>query len=40
MRWKEAFDAGFAPPVFLESTHMRALDFVTLEQLQSCALQK
>ncbi|PUE63266.1 hypothetical protein B9Z45_00920 [Limnohabitans sp. 2KL-17] len=36
-RWKEAFDAGVAPPVFLECTHQRALDFVTLEQLQSCA---
>jgi len=40
LRWKEAFDAGVAPPVFLECTHIRALDFVTLEQLQSCALQK
>ena len=40
LRWKEAFDAGVAPPVLLECTHIRALDFVTLEQLQSCALQK
>lgn len=40
MRWKEALDAGLAPPVFLESTHIRALDFVTLEQLQSCAVKK
>ena len=40
LRWKEAFDAGLAPPVFLESTHIRALDFVTLEQLQSCAFKK
>lgn len=37
MRWKEAFDAGMAPPVVLESTHRRALDFVSLEQLQSSA---
>ena len=37
MRWREAFNAGVAPPVFLESTHQRALDFVTLEQLESCA---
>jgi len=37
MRWKEAFDAGLAPPVVLESTHRRALDFVSLEQLQSSA---
>ena len=36
-RWQEAFDAGVAPPVVLESTHAKALEFVTLEQLQSCA---
>ena len=36
-RWQEAFDAGVAPPVLLESTHAKALEFVTLEQLQSCA---
>ena len=39
-RWKEAFQAGLAPPVVLESTHERALDFVTLAQLQTCALAK
>lgn len=33
LRWKEAFDAGIAPPVVLESTHANALQFVTLEQL-------
>jgi uncharacterized protein (DUF2237 family) len=37
MRWKEALDAGVAPPVVLECTHIKALEFVTLEQLQSCA---
>jgi uncharacterized protein len=37
MRWKEAFEAGVAPEVVLASTHIRALDYVTLEQLQSCA---
>jgi len=37
MRWKEAFDAGMAPPVVLASTHIRALDFITLDQLQSMA---
>lgn len=36
-RWKEAFDAGVAPPVVLACTHIKALEFVTLEQLQSCA---
>lgn len=38
LRWKEAFEAGVAPPVVLESTHLRALDFVSLEQLQSCVI--
>ena len=38
LRWKEAFDVGLAPPVVMASTHIRALDFVKLEQLQSCAL--
>ena len=37
LRWKEAFDLGLAPPVILESTHQRALLFLTLGQLQSCA---
>ena len=37
LRWKEAFEAGVAPQVFLEATHKRALDFVTLAWLQSCA---
>ena len=35
LRWKEAFDAGVAPAVILESTHMRALAFASLDQLQS-----
>jgi uncharacterized protein (DUF2237 family) len=33
-RWKEAYEAGVAPPVILESTHMSALEFVSLEELQ------
>jgi hypothetical protein len=37
MRWKEAFEAGLAPPVVLQATHERALDVVTLEQLRSRA---
>lgn len=37
LRWKEALDAGVAPPVVLDSTHQRALDVVTLEQLQAHA---
>lgn len=35
LRWKQAYEAGVAPPVVLECTHIRALDFVTLVQLQS-----
>jgi uncharacterized protein len=33
-RWREALEAGCAPPVVLESTHSRALEFVTLAQLE------
>jgi uncharacterized protein (DUF2237 family) len=35
LRWKQAFEAGVAPKVILESTHIHTLDYVTLEQLQS-----
>ncbi len=37
-RWKEAMNAGVAPPVRLESTHFSALEFVDLEELQAHAL--
>jgi hypothetical protein len=40
LRWKQAYQVGLAPPVLLESTHARALDFVGLEELQACALTK
>jgi uncharacterized protein (DUF2237 family) len=33
-RWKEAFDAGQAPPVVLEATHVSALEFATLKELR------
>jgi uncharacterized protein (DUF2237 family) len=33
-RWREALRAGVAPPVRLEATHERALEFVTLEDLR------
>jgi uncharacterized protein (DUF2237 family) len=39
LRWKEALEAGVAPPVVLECTHLRALDYVTLEQLRTHTLQ-
>lgn len=38
-RWKEALDAGAAPLVVLEATHLAALQIVTLEELQEHALR-
>lgn len=32
-RWREALEAGFAPPVILEATHASTVEFVSLEQL-------
>ncbi|MEL6303372.1 MAG: DUF2237 domain-containing protein [Bacteroidota bacterium] len=32
-RWKEAFIEGLAPPVILEGTHEKALDYVSFESL-------
>lgn len=37
-RWKEALEAGQAPKVSLEGTHMSALEFVDLEDLQRHAV--
>jgi uncharacterized protein (DUF2237 family) len=37
LRWKQAYADGCAPPVVLESTHRRALDFVPLAWLQGHA---
>jgi uncharacterized protein (DUF2237 family) len=34
-RWKEAHEAGVAPPVVLEATHISALEFVDLDDLKS-----
>ncbi len=36
-RWKEALDAGVAPPVILEATHASAVEFVSLEDLMAHA---
>lgn len=33
-RWREALEAGVAPTVVLESTHVNALQFVTLETFE------
>ncbi len=37
-RWKQAFDAGVAPPVVLAATHERALEYVSLDDLMQDAL--
>jgi len=37
LRWKEAYLDGCAPPVVLEATHERALEFVLLEWLEQKA---
>ncbi len=34
-RWKEAFDAGCAPPVVLEATHSSVVEFVDLADLRT-----
>lgn len=34
-RWKEALDAGLAPPVVLACTHAKALEVVTLQELRT-----
>jgi uncharacterized protein (DUF2237 family) len=36
-RWQEALEAGAAPPVVLESTHARALEWVGLDDLKAHA---
>lgn len=37
LRWREAYQAGFAPPVILAATHEAALNVVPLEELQTHA---
>lgn len=34
LRWKEAMDAGFAPPVILEATNAKVLEYISLEVLK------
>lgn len=36
-RWVEARDAGFAPPVVLDATHMAMLEYATLDELKAHA---
>ncbi|HVP09532.1 MAG TPA: DUF2237 domain-containing protein [Burkholderiales bacterium] len=39
-RWKEALDAGLAPPVVLAATHEETLAIVALEDLERHALDR
>jgi uncharacterized protein (DUF2237 family) len=39
-RWKEAMEAGAAPPVMLAGTHMSALEFVSLDELTAHAVDR
>ena len=38
-RWKEAYDAGYAPQVKLEACHISSLEFATLEELKEYAIE-
>lgn len=38
LRWKEALDAGLAPPVVLEATHEATLRIVDLDTLKANAI--
>lgn len=38
LRWKEALDAGAAPPVILSSTNQEVLEIIKLEELKKYAL--
>ena len=37
-RWQEAYEAGVAPPVVLAATHIRALEWCSLESLKEHAV--
>lgn len=37
-RWKEAFDAGVAPPVVLAATHASVLEWIELDELRRHAI--
>lgn len=40
LRWQEAFEAGVAPEVILESTHASALEVLKLEDLKKYAAKR
>jgi len=37
-RWKEALVDGVAPPVVLAATHIKALEWITLDELKQYAI--
>ena len=39
LRWKEALDARYAPPVVLEASHIKALGLVASEDLRRHAIK-
>ena len=38
-RWQEALEAGAAPKVVLEATHLSSLEFINLEDLEAHAVE-
>jgi len=40
LRWKQALDAGLAPPIVLAATHQKALEYVDLAVLSAHALDQ
>lgn len=38
LRWREAAEAGMAPPVILEATHEKTLEYVDLDVLRAHAV--
>jgi uncharacterized protein (DUF2237 family) len=39
LRWKEAYEAGVAPPVKPEATHEKVLEFISREVLEQYYMQ-
>jgi uncharacterized protein (DUF2237 family) len=37
LRWKEALEAGCAPPIVLAATHEKALEYISLNDLKNHA---
>jgi len=40
LRWKEAYEAGYAAPVVLEATNEEALNYVDMNALLECAYKE